>query len=303
MIYTVTFNPALDYCIHMDQLPAMGETNRSGREELYFGGKGINVSAVLRQLETESVALGFVAGFTGEALEQGVREMGIQARFVHLPEGMTRINVKLKCPKETEINAAGPEIPEAQLEELYGQIDELQDGDAIILAGSIPASLPKDAYEQILRRLEGKDIRKVVDASGELLRKVLPYHPFLIKPNRAELEELFQTGITSDEEIVGYAKKLQQEGARNVLVSLGGDGALLVTEAGDVHRMEAIQDGRVKNTVGAGDSMVAGFLVGYERTGDYRQALALGTAAATATAFSEGLGERKEILQYYEQVR
>ncbi len=299
MIYTVTFNPALDYCVHMEELPRMGETNRSGREELYFGGKGINVSRILRELGKESVALGFVAGFTGEALEKGIREMGIRTRFVHLPEGMTRINVKLKCPRETEINAAGPRIPERELHELYGQIDTLEEGDTLILAGSIPASLPGDTYEQILQRLEGKQIRKVVDASGELLRRVLPYHPFLVKPNRAELEELFDTTIENDEELRKYAEELQKQGACNVLVSLGKDGAFLLTEMGESHRVEAISEGTVKNTVGAGDSMVAGFLVGFEETGDCKKALAMGIAAATATAFSEDLGRREEILRYY----
>ena len=293
MIYTVTFNPAIDYVVHADDMQ-VGAVNRSRQEEVYFGGKGINVSVVLHELGLASKALGFVAGFTGEAIEQGLRADGIETDFIHLEKGFSRINVKIKSGEETELNGQGPEIPEDKLRQLFDQLEQVQDGDTIILAGSIPASLPADVYEQILRHLSGKQVRAVVDATRDLLVNVLKYKPFLIKPNNFELGEIFGVPLKDDvDEIVRYAGKLQEMGARNVLVSMAGDGAVLLDENGGVHAC-GVCKGAVKNSVGAGDSMVAGFVAGCE-TGDYDYALKLGTATGGATAFSEGL-EKKELI-------
>lgn len=292
MIYTMTFNPAIDYVMRIDTL-RRGETNRSKSEEIQFGGKGINVSTVLANLGRETVALGFIAGFTGEALDRAVTGRGVRTDFIHLPEGNTRINVKLKSDKETEINAQGPVIPEAALESLYQKLDKIANGDTLVLAGSVPGTLPQDIYEQILSRLQGRDIRFVVDATGALLTNVLKFHPFLIKPNRAELEEICGRELQTDEEIAEAARELRAKGAVNVLVSLGGDGALLVDEFDNVHRQNAFQ-GKVVNTVGSGDSMVAGFLVGAEK--GYAYALTLGNAAGSATAFSPRLATKEEIM-------
>ncbi len=298
MIYTVTFNPAVDYVVHMDKME-MGKTNRTRSEEIYFGGKGINVSCVLAELGIKSKALGFVAGFTGEAIERGLKDAGADTDFVHLESGFSRINVKIKSGEESEINAAGPDIPNEKLDELFIKLDALGDGDTLVLAGSIPASLPPDIYERILARVSGKNIRTVVDATGELLLNVLKYEPFLIKPNDCELAEIFDTETESREQIICLAKRLRGMGARNVLVSMAGDGAVLVDEYGAVYTIGACR-GEVKNSVGAGDSMVAGFLAGADKTKDngepdYAFALRLGTAAGGATAFSEGLAERAEI--------
>lgn len=293
MIYTVTFNPALDYVV---RLPAFepGAVNRTESEDIQLGGKGINVSCVLGQLGFKSVALGFVAGFTGEAVEAGLARRGVSADFIRLPEGLTRINVKIKASVETEINGQGPAIPAGALEELFQKLDRLAAGDVLVLAGSIPASLPSDIYQRILERLAPKGVLCAVDATGELLVKVLPYKPFLIKPNNHELGEIFGRTLSTDEEIVECARLLQQKGARNVLVSMAGDGALLLDEGGNVHRLEAFK-GKVKNSVGAGDSMVAGFVAGWLEKGDYAWALRLGSACGSATAFSDTLATRTEI--------
>lgn len=293
MIYTVTLNPAIDYIVHLDSLTP-GAINRSRAEECFFGGKGINVSNVLRTLGMDTVALGFVAGFTGEGLENGLRGLGLTTRFIHLKEGMTRINVKVKSGLETEINGAGPTITAADMEQLYSQLDRLQNGDALVLCGSVPACLPGDTYGRILARLEGRGILTVVDAAKELLVSSLPYHPFLIKPNNHELGEIFGATPVTDREIAACARKLQQMGARNVLVSLAGNGSMLLDESGNLHRIRCPQ-GKVLNSVGAGDSMVAGFLAGFLRTADYSHALRLGTAAGSATAFSLGLADRAAI--------
>lgn len=294
MVYTVTFNPALDYVVHMTDFRA-GEINRTEREEVQFGGKGINVSVVLSHLGIESIALGFLAGFTGQALEKGLRKNGIRTDFIWLPEGLTRINVKIKAGEETEINGQGPAIPASALEELFRKLDQLRDGDVLDLSGSIPASLPDDVYQQILRRLEGRGILTAVDATRELLCAVLPYRPFLIKPNHHELGEIFGQTPVTDQEITGCARRLQERGARNVLVSMAGDGSLLLDEAGNCHKL-GVPKGKVRNSVGAGDSMVAGFLAGWLRTGDYGTAHRLGAAAGSATAFSDGLAEGKDIM-------
>ena len=292
MIYTVTFNPAIDYIVHTGTMQ-VGQVNRSQGEELYFGGKGINVSFVLHELGLPSKALGFVAGFTGAAIEAGIQEQGIATDFVHLDSGFSRINVKIKSGEETELNGQGPNISEAAVAELFEKLNQLQDGDILILAGSIPNTMPADSYEKILAHLSDKKIKVVVDATKDLLLKVLPYHPFLIKPNNHELGELFGVTLHSIEEIATYAKKLQEMGAQNVLISMAGDGALLIDETGKQH-VCGVCKGTVKNSVGAGDSMVAGFVAG-SMHGDYEAALKLGTAAGGATAFSEGLAQRAEI--------
>lgn len=292
MIYTVTFNPAIDYVIRIDQLQ-VGCVNRSQSEEVYFGGKGINVSMVLSELGIKSKALGFVAGFTGNAVERGVQDKGVETDFIHLSDGFSRINVKIKSAKETELNGQGPKISGEAIELLYEKLDELKDGDTLVLAGSIPNTLPADIYEKILAGLSGKKIKAVVDATNQLLMNVLKYKPFLVKPNNFELGEMFGVELKTTDEIIEYAKKLKDMGAANVLISMAGDGAVLVDEYGNVHACEACK-GQVVNSVGAGDSMVAGFIAGAE-SGDYEYALKLGTAAGGATAFSKGLAEKEEI--------
>jgi len=300
MIYTVTLNPAIDYVVHTACM-RLGEVNRSTHESMYIGGKGINVSAVLRELHVSSTALGFTAGFTGEAIIRGVHDMGINADFVHLEKGISRINLKIKSGEETELNGCGPVIPDETIAALFEKLTLLKDGDTIVLAGSIPGSLPADIYERILQKLSGNAIRTVVDASGELLRRVLPYHPFLIKPNHHELGELFGVELHDMEAALPYAKKLQEMGARNVLVSMAEQGAFVLCEEGTVHCC-GVCKGIVKNSVGAGDSMLAGFLAGLEE-GDAAHALCLGTAAGGATAFSEGLAKEAEIRRLLAEIK
>ena len=294
MVYTVTLNPALDYVIHIEDFQT-GEINRTQREEIQFGGKGINVSTVLTRLGVENTALGFLAGFTGQALAEGLRKNGIQTDFIWLTEGLTRINVKIKAGEETELNGRGPVIPSAALDELFQKLDRLQSGDVLDLSGSIPASLPDDIYQQILRQLEGRGILTVVDAAGELLCAALSYRPFLIKPNPHELGEIFGQTPVTDQELTACAKKLQKQGARNVLVSMAGEGSLLLDETGACHRL-GVPRGTVRNSVGAGDSMVAGFLAGWLKTGDYETAHRMGAAAGSATAFSDGLATEAKVL-------
>ena len=301
MIYTVTFNPAIDYVVRLDTPLEVGTVNRAKGEDCVLGGKGINVSGVLAQLGCQSVALGFVAGETGAWLERGLAAQGLRTDFVHLAQGMTRINVKIKAGQETELNGAGPDIPADAMHRLEEQLDRLTEEDILILAGSIPQSLPQDTYEKLLARLEGHGVRTVVDATRDLLVNVLPYHPFLIKPNNHELGEILGKELTTDEEIIAAAHTLQQKGARNVLVSMAGDGALLLDETGTVHRM-GCPKGRVVNSVGAGDSMVAGFVAGWQSTGDYLHALRLGTACGSATAFSLGLATREKIDELLKQL-
>lgn len=312
MVYTVTFNPAVDYVVHTDELK-VGMTNRSISEQMYIGGKGINVSLVLAELGIRSKALGFVAGFTGRAIEDGVREKGVETDLVHLESGCSRINVKIKSvnktdktDNETELNGQGPMIPDKAIDELFGKLDKLEDGDILVLAGSIPASLPSDVYEKVLARLSGKRIKTVVDATKDLLLNVLKYKPFLIKPNDHELGEMFGVELKTEEEIIFYAKKLREMGAVNVIVSMAGNGAVLVDENGNVHKC-GVCKGTVKNSVGAGDSMVAGFIAGTTRApgsenGDYGYALKLGTAAGGATAFSDELAKKDEIYKLLGQL-
>ena len=301
MIYTVTFNPAIDYVVRMDKALLPGMTNRSSTEEYYWGGKGINVSMVLAELGLKSTALGFIAGFTGKAIDEGVREAGIDTDFIKLKEGNSRINVKLKHGDETEINAQGPKIDEAAQKELFDKLSKLKEGDMLILAGSIPNSLPNDVYEKILSMLQGKGIEFVVDATKDLLTNVLKYHPFLIKPNNFELGEIVGKILTNDDEIYAGAKKLQEMGARNVLISMAGDGAMLVDEAGNRYRI-GVPKGEVRNSVGAGDSMVAGFVAGYLKSKEYDVALKMGTAAGSATAFSDGLAKAADIEALYKNL-
>lgn len=292
MVYTVTFNPAIDYVVHTAEMK-LGATNRSEKEEMYFGGKGINVSIVLRELGISSKALGFTAGFTGEAIEKGLSDAGIDTDFVRLENGNSRINVKIKSAEETELNGQGPDIDGKAIAALFEKLDGLKDGDTLILAGSIPSSLPSDIYQRILERLSGKKIKTVVDATKDLLLNVLKYKPYLVKPNNHELGEMFGVALKTDEEIETYARKLRDMGAVNVLISMAGDGAMLIDEYGKMHRCGVCR-GTVKNSVGAGDSMVAGFIAG-SLSGDYEYALKLGTAAGGATAFSDGLAAREKI--------
>lgn len=298
MIYTVTFNPALDYVVKVEDFQT-GIVNRAHQESVFFGGKGINVSVVLKELGLDSVALGFTAGFTGEAIEKGVESMGITSDFIRLTQGMSRINVKMKSQNETEINGQGPDIGEDAIEKLFEKLECLKEGDVLILAGSIPQTLPEDIYEQIMARLDERGIMIAVDATKDLLMNVLKYHPFLIKPNNHELGEMFGVVLKEEEEIVHYAKELQKMGAGNVLISMAGDGAILVTKEGDVHKI-GVPKGTVINSVGAGDSMVAGFMAGYLTKQDYSYSLKLGTASGSATAFSEGLAKKSDIDRLFE---
>ena len=299
MVYTVTFNPSIDYVIRVGELKT-GSINRSASEQMFCGGKGINVSIVLNELGVRSKALGFIAGFTGRAIEESVRSMGVETDFVELPEGCSRINVKIRSDEETDINGSGPDVPSEALDRLYEKLDSLEDGDVLVLAGSVPNSLPSNIYEKILARLSGKKIKTVVDATKDLLLNVLKYKPFLVKPNDLELGEMFGVALKTVDEVVHYAGKLKEMGAVNVLVSMAGDGAVLLDENGTLRKCGACH-GEVKNTVGAGDAMVAGFIAGLEK-GGHEYALKLGTAAGGATAFSDGLAKREDIFPLLEQL-
>lgn len=293
MIYTVTLNPSIDYIVHMDGL-TLGITNRTVSEEYYYGGKGINVSCVLAELDLDSTAIGFTAGFTGEAIEKGIKNERITTEFIRLKSGMSRINIKIKADEETEINGQGPDISPEELEQLMQKLDDIKDGDTLVLAGSIPSTLPDDVYEKMLERIDGKAVRIVVDATKKLLLNSLKYHPFLIKPNRQELSEIFGVEVKSEEDTERYAKELQKMGARNVLISLGGEGAMLIDEYGQKHKAGVLKE-KVINTVGSGDSMVAGFVAGYEKEQSYPFALKLGSVCGNATAFLPGLATKEKI--------
>lgn len=299
MIYTVTFNPSLDYIVSIDDFQ-LGKTNRTTNELMLPGGKGLNVSTVLHNLSVENTALGFTAGFVGEELKRLAKETGYCCDFIDVPKGVSRINVKMKDFDGTEINGMGPVIDEEALNQLMKKLEMLTEGDTLVLAGSIPSSMPKNIYSDILKALNGRGIRFVVDATKELLLNVLPYHPFLIKPNNHELGEIFGVTLTEKDEVIPYAKKLQEMGAENVLVSMAGEGAVLVDEAGEVYKLDAPK-GKLINAVGAGDSMVAGFLAGWEEKGDYAHAFKMAVAAGSASAFSELLATREEIERNYEQ--
>ena len=293
MIYTVTFNPSLDYIISIDHFQA-GKINRTADELILPGGKGINVSIILKNLGYDNTALGFLAGFTGKEIQRLLGEIGIRTDFIHAENGLSRINVKMRSDQETEINGRGPLIREEELAKLFRQLDRLEAEDILVLSGSIPSSIPETIYMEIMNYLDGRGVRITVDAEKELLLKVLPYHPFLIKPNELELGSIFQTEIRSKEDALIHARKLREMGARNVLVSMAEKGAVLITETGEAYQAQAPK-GTLRNSVGAGDSMVAGFLAGYLKNHDYREAFHLGVCAGSATAFCDGLAGKLEI--------
>ena len=300
MIYTVTFNPSLDYIVSVNDFQ-LGLTNRTDSALILPGGKGINVSTILMNLGIDSTAFGFAAGFTGEEIIREVEAMGIRSDFIKIDSGISRINLKLKNIDGTEINGSGPEISEEKIEELLRKLDILGEGDILVLAGSIPASMPADMYSTIMERLQHKNVTFIVDATKDLLINVLKYKPFLIKPNNHELGELFDVKLTTREEVIPYGKKLQKQGARNVLISMAGEGAVLVAEDGSVYEAPAPK-GTLVNAVGAGDSMVAGFTAGWIEKKDYRHAFYMGVSAGSASAFSEYLATKEEIMDLYEKV-
>ena len=300
MIYTVTLNPAIDYLINLDNLE-IGRINRVEDEKVYAGGKGINVSNMLKQLGHENTALGFISGFTGDFIVNTLMEKGINNKFISLKNGFTRINVKVKGKEETEINGKGPAITNDELNELYKILENLNSSDILVLAGSIPSTLDDKLYENIMDRIKDNNVKVVVDATKNLLLNVLKYKPFLIKPNNHELEEIFNVKLNNNEEIIKYAKKLKEMGALNVLVSMGKDGALLLTENDEVY-VSNVAKGIVKNSVGAGDSMVAGFIAGYLNTNSYSEGLKLGAASGGATAFSYDIATKEYIDEIKKQI-
>lgn len=294
MIYTLTLNPSLDYVLRLQSLKT-GDINRTTGEMIYPGGKGMNVSIVLSNLGIANCVMGFLAGFTGLEIERLVGEYPCQTDFIHLGVGNCRINVKIRAEQETDINAQGMEISKEDLTLLFEQLEKLREGDILVLAGSIPKSLPEDIYQRILKLVSHRHVSAVVDATGNLLRNTLQYRPFLIKPNHHELGELLGQTITDQETVVAGAKRLQEMGARNVLVSMAEKGAILVTEQGKIFS-SAPPVGILVNSVGAGDAMVAGFLAGYLNTGDFERAFELSLAAGSATAFSDWLAKKEEIV-------
>lgn len=293
MIYTVTFNPSLDYIVNVSDF-TLGQVNRTEKEVMFPGGKGINVSIVLKNLRMESTILGFTAGFVGAEIQRRVKEMGCVEKLIPISNGYSRINLKLRSNEESEINGMGPTIGKEDIDKLYETLDTLKAGDVLVLAGSIPASMPSTMYRDIMEYLQNKDVMIAVDATKDLLVNVLPFHPFVIKPNNHELGEIFGVTLTEKKDVITYAKKLQEQGARNVLVSMAGDGAVLVAEDGSVYESEAPK-GKVVNSVGAGDSMVAGFLYGYLTNGSYETAFKTGVATGSASAFSENLATKEEV--------
>ena len=295
MIYTVTLNPSLDYVVDVDDFE-LGRTNRAVSERLYAGGKGINVSFVLKNLGFESTALGFSAGFTGEEIKKQIQERGITENLITVLNGQSRINIKLRGQQETEINGMGPDIEKEHIQQLLKKLSVLSTGDYLILAGSVPMKINDTIYYDILKTLDKKGIKAVVDTTGDLLLNVLKYHPFLIKPNIHELSELFSTEIKTKEEVVQYGLKLQDMGAQNVIVSMAGDGAVFICENGEIYKSEAPK-GVLKNSVGAGDSMVAGFLAGFCETKDFAKAFKMGVCTGSASAFSEDLATKEQVRQ------
>ncbi len=301
MIYTVTFNPSLDYIVSVDDFQ-LGLTNRTSSELMLPGGKGLNVSMVLGNLGIDNTAFGFTAGFTGDEIIRRVEEMGVRAEFIRLREGFSRINLKLKSIDGTEINGCGPDIGAEAAGLLMKKLDGLREGDVLVLAGSIPHSMPDDIYRSIMEKLDGRGVMTVVDATKDLLVNVLEYHPFLVKPNGHELGEIFGVTLRGREEVIPYAKKLKEMGALNVLVSMAGEGAVLAAEDGNIYQAPA-PEGKLVNGVGAGDSMVAGFLAGWMERKDYRHAFYMGISAGSASAFSELLAIRAEIEAVYRQIQ
>lgn len=300
MIYTVTFNPSLDYIVSVDDFK-LGLTNRTSSELILPGGKGTNVSTVLKNLGFESTALGFVAGFTGNEIVKRLNDMGIKSDFISIENGISRINLKLKSIDGTEINGAGPDISEEKVNELMDKLNQLKEGDVLVLAGSIPSSMSDNIYRDTMADLKDRGVMIVVDATKDLLLNVLEYHPFLIKPNNHELGEIFDVKLTTREEVIPYGRKLQEKGARNVLVSMAGEGAVLIAEDGQVFDTPAPK-GKLINGVGAGDSMVAGFVAGWIEKQDYEYAFHMGVASGSASAFSENLATKEEIINVYNQV-
>lgn len=302
MFYTVTLSPSIDYVVHLKSF-TKGITNRTISEEYYIGGKGINISCVLKELGIESTAFGFIAGLTGDTIEEGMQHKGIQTQFIRLPEGNSRINVKIKAAEESEINGQGPDISEEAFSALLAKMDIIADGDTLVLGGAIPNTLAGDAYVRILQRIKGKQVRIVVDASRKLLTDCLKFKPFLIKPNKRELAEIFMKQMTCEQDIIECAKELKKMGAKNVIVSLGVDGALLLSEDGNIRTIRNIP-GKVRSTVGAGDAMMAGFLAGYDNSGgNYDEALLTAAACGNATAFSSGLADAEGIRLVAQKMR
>lgn len=293
MVYTVTVNPSLDYIVDVKNFKT-GVVNRTCGEKIYAGGKGVNVSMVLSNLEIENTALGFIAGFTGKEIESRLIEKGIKTDFIHLKDGLSRINVKLRSDEESEINGQGPNINKKDIEELYSKLDKLSSSDVLVLAGSIPSTLPETLYSDIMNRLKDKGVSIVVDATRDLLKKALEYKPFLVKPNNHELGEIFGVELKTREEVVPYAQKFREMGAQNVLVSMAGEGAVLASADGKVYKFPAPK-GKLVNSVGAGDSMVAGFITGFLQTKDYEQALKMGLSTGSASAFSEELATKENV--------
>ena len=300
MIYTVTFNPSLDYIVSVDDFK-LGLTNRTSSELILPGGKGTNVSTVLKNLGFESTALGFVAGFTGNEIVKRLNDMGIKSDFISIENGISRINLKLKSIDGTEINGAGPDISEEKVNKLMDKLNQLKEGDVLVLAGSIPSSMSDNIYRDIMADLKDRGVMIVVDATKDLLLNVLEYHPFLIKPNNHELGEIFDVKLTTREEVIPYGRKLQEKGARNVLVSMAGEGAVLIAEDGQVFDTPAPK-GKLINGVGAGDSMVAGLVAGWIEKQDYEYAFHMGVSSGSASAFSENLATKEEIINVYNQV-
>lgn len=300
MINTITLNPSLDYIVKVDDFK-VGHVNRTSKEDIYPGGKGINVSIVLKNLGVKNRALGFTAGFTGEEIEKLVANHGVDNEFIRLEKGMSRINVKLKSREESEINGMGPNISKNDIEKLYEKLEALKAGDFVVLAGSIPNTLPDDIYETIMKDFKDKEINFVVDATKDLLLNVLKYKPFLIKPNHHELGEMFNVKLNSKDEIITYAKKLQEIGARNVIISMAGDGAILIEENGEI-TISDTPKGTLVNSVGAGDSMVGGFLAGIAENKNIKEAFKIGVATGSASAFSEGLATRDKVEELLKQL-
>lgn len=300
MINTITLNPSLDYIVKVDDFK-VGHVNRTSKEDIYPGGKGINVSIVLKNLGVKNRALGFTAGFTGEEIEKLVANHGVDNEFIRLEKGMSRINVKLKSKEESEINGMGPDISKNDIEKLYEKLEALKAGDFVVLAGSIPNTLPDNIYETIMKDFKDKEINFVVDATKDLLLNVLKYKPFLIKPNHHELGEMFNVKLNSKDEIITYAKKLQEIGARNVIISMAGDGAILIEENGEI-TISDTPKGTLVNSVGAGDSMVGGFLAGIAENKNIKEAFKIGVATGSASAFSEGLATRDKVEELLKQL-
>ncbi len=300
MIYTITWNPSIDYIVSVKEF-RVGEVNRAVSESMFPGGKGLNVSMVLKNMGVDNTALGFIAGFTGKEIERQVKQAGVRSELIHVPCGCSRINLKLKSNQETEINGCGPEIKEKEIKELYQKLGQLKEGDILVLAGNIPNSMPMDSYKKIIKPLAGKGILFVIDAEKELLSQTLEFQPFLVKPNQYELGGLFHVECRTKQEVTIYAQKVREMGARNVLVSMASEGAILLTEEGNIYYMPAPK-GEVKNSVGAGDSMVAGFLAGWVEKKDYFYALKKAVSAGSATAFSEWLATKEEIEKILGQI-